>query len=122
MYKFLDYVSPVVVEMYLIQITYLSSVQLSDENSSSGLRLRILSRLAVVKITTEKIAVHLLVIRLATMDTLKMYAYAVYRADPSYLMNKRTYFVSYQNKNRSIPNIFLVHLKCRLKPLFQRKA
>ena len=59
-----------------------------------------------MKITTEKIAVHLLVIRLATMDTLKMYAYAVYRADPSYLMNKRTYFVSYQNKNRSIPNIF----------------
>ena len=122
MYKFSNYISSVVVEMYLIQITSLSCVQLSDVNSTSGLRLRILSRLAVVKITTEKIAVHLLVIRLATMDTLKMYAYAVYRADPSYLMNKRTYFVSYQNKNRSIPNIFLVHLKCRLKPLFQRKA
>ena len=58
MYKFSDYISSVVVEMYLIQITSLSCVQLSDVNSTSGLRLRILSRLAVVKITTEKFAVY----------------------------------------------------------------
>ena len=57
MYKFSDYISSVVVEMYLIQITSLSCVGLSDVNSTSGLRLRILSRLAVVEITTEKIAV-----------------------------------------------------------------
>ena len=58
MYKLSDYISSVVVEMYLIQITSLSCVGLSDVNSTSGLRLRILSRLAVVEITTEKIAVH----------------------------------------------------------------
>ena len=57
MYKLSDYISSVVVEMYLIQITSLSCVGLSDVNSTSGLRLRILSRLAVVEITTEKIAV-----------------------------------------------------------------
>ena len=59
MYKLSDYISSVVVEMYLIQITSLSCVQQSDVNSTSGLRLRILSQLAVVKITTEKIAVKL---------------------------------------------------------------
>ena len=59
MYKLSDYISSVVIEKYLIQITSLSCVQLSDVNSTSGLRLRILSRLAVVEITTEKIAVPL---------------------------------------------------------------
>ena len=59
MYKLSDYISSVVVEMYLIQITSLSCVGLSDVNSTSGLRLRILSRLAVVEITTEKIAVYM---------------------------------------------------------------
>ena len=48
MYKFSNYISSVVVEMYLIQITSLSCVQLSDVNFTSGLRLRIVSRLAVV--------------------------------------------------------------------------
>ena len=40
-----------------IQITSLSCVRLPDVNSTSGLHLRILSQLAVVKITNEKIAV-----------------------------------------------------------------
>ena len=48
MYKLSDYISSVVVEMYLIQITSLNCVQLSDVNSTSGLRLRIVSQLAVV--------------------------------------------------------------------------
>ena len=65
MYKLSDYISSVVVEMYLIQITSLSCVGLSDVNSTSGLRLRILSRLAVVEITTEKIAVKAIYNRLA---------------------------------------------------------
>ena len=57
MYKFSNYISSVVAEMYLIQITSLSRLPLSDVNSTSELRLRIVSRLAVVWITTEKIAV-----------------------------------------------------------------
>ena len=41
MYKLSDYISSVVVEMYLIQITSLSCVWLSDVNSTSGLHLRV---------------------------------------------------------------------------------
>ena len=52
MYKFSDFISSVLVEMYLIQTTSLSCVRLSDVNSTSGLHLRILSRLTVVIHTT----------------------------------------------------------------------
>ena len=61
MYKFSNYISSVVVEMYSIHITSFSCVRLLDVKSTSGLRLRIPSRMAVVWIMTEKIAVYLLI-------------------------------------------------------------